>query len=174
MKSSQVSFSLRTLLLLIGVMSAALWFMTQYNTVIGEFRILDRELERDASGRVNGTITWRFTVVDTDGPASYGDAVCQLQNVAGDKLIGISVDDRFRVRYRLTDVGWLKRGDPYLMFMTRRLGIRKDEIVGNVVMQNVTQIIVRGKVSQDKSARNIDLMNQWSPKIPLGYFPLFQ
>ena len=174
MKSPSISFSLRTLLLLIGVMSAGLWLLTQYNTTVGEFHIIDRDLEQGATGRVNGAISWRFTVLDEEGPASYGDAVCQLQNVAGEKIAGIQVGDRFRVRYRLSDVGWLKRGDPYLMFMSRRLGIRKDEIVGNVVMQNVTQIIVRGKVPPNRDVGKIEQMHLRAPKNRSVCFSMFQ
>ncbi len=136
-------FNMRWLLLLVAVSACGAWFATQYGMVHGEFEILHKDMSFDESGRANGTLQWRFSRV-TAKEVRWGDAVCMIENVRKGNLENWNPGDKVRVRYRLADLGPLKRGDPFRMFMIHSLGIPEEDIVGQVILNSGSQIIVKG------------------------------
>ena len=49
------------------------------------------------------------------------------------------------MRYRQRDLGPITKENRYVVFMVNELGIRKEEIVGFVVMNGWAEVHVRGK-----------------------------
>lgn len=131
-------------MLVVMAASGLMWLSTQYGKVEARFEVVECDLSRSAGGHLNGSLQWRFARVKADGIIERSDTLLTVENVLSTKMDSLQSGDQFKVRYRLGDVGPIKKENPYVLFMTEKLGIEKDEIVGFIQMQGWSEVVVRG------------------------------
>ena len=141
-------FSLRTLMLFMLAAGVGSFLFNQYVMDRARFKVLEVQLEEE-DGYLNGGVSFRCSRYDRQtGFVEYADTVLQIQNVSNSKLMDLKADDEFVVHYRHRDFGPLPRENRYVLFMVRKLGISKDEIVGFVQLDGWAEVLIRGKGSE--------------------------
>lgn len=144
-KTRPRNFSLKFLMFGVVVASVLMWLATQYGKVEAQFEIVSCDLNRASGGHLDGSLQWRYARVKANGNIERSDTLLTVENIQSGKMVGLKSGDQFKVRYRLSDLGPIKKENPYVLFMTQELGIEKDEIVGFIQMDGWSEVVVRGK-----------------------------
>ncbi len=144
------SFGLKSLLFSVVLVSACLWFATQYGKVEGRFEIIECDLVASADGHLNGSLQWRYSRVRSDGELEQADTSLPVENLSSVKLSRVKAGDQFVVRFRLDDLGPIKKESATVIFMTEKLGIPKDEILGFIQMDGWSEAIVKSRNPEPK------------------------
>jgi len=137
-------FSLRSmfamvLIAVIGTLSAQ-----RYITNTARFEVLETDLFVDG-GYLSGSMSFRCSQLDDRDNIEYSDSVLRIANLSDTSMKTLVAGDEFFVNYRDRDVGPIKKENRYVIFMTRELGIQKDEIVGFVQLDGWAEVHIRGK-----------------------------
>ena len=123
-----ISFSLRTLLLLMALAAVGCFFISKYYVVHrARFEILETDVALE-EGSVNGAVSVRCSRLNDLDNIEYADVVIYIQNISDTRVLDLKEGDEFFVRYRHNDFGPVKAQNRYFLFMDRELGIRRDEI----------------------------------------------
>lgn len=134
-------FSLRAVLLWLALLSGVIWAATEYGKTNVNFRILETDLRQVGDGLTSGTMMWAYD----DGGDSTSETVLMVDSIDCDRLERVSVGEDFTIRHRASDNLLFARQNPLVLFLIRKLQIRKQDIVGFVELDGQSQVIVRGK-----------------------------
>lgn len=140
----RIAFSLKTLLLFMFVAAIGSYFFKQVIMDRARFKVLETLVEVE-DGYLSGSFSFRCSRFTKKGFVEWDDTVLRVENIADTKMETLKVDDEFVIHYRHRDLGPLKKENKYVLFMTRELGIRKDEIVGFVQLDGWAEVVIRGK-----------------------------
>ena len=146
MKKRIVQFNLKWLLVLVAITACLVWSVTQLGMVTAHFEIKENFLESRGDS-VIGRLWYRFARTRENAAPEYFDFVCTISNLKRPQLLELKTGDKFRLRYRLYDIGPLKQQNPYTMFLTDKLGIDKDLIKGYANFDGWTEVVVVGAKS---------------------------
>ncbi len=140
-------FSLKWLLVAVAMSAVVLWLTTQLGMVTGHFEIKENLLQLQGDS-VAGELTYRFARPRADDAPETYYFVCSIANLSNPKLLDLKPGDKMKVRYRLYDIGPFKKQNPYEMFLTDKLGIKKEYLKGWAYLEGLTgdwvQIAVNG------------------------------
>ena len=112
--------------------------------VVGHFEIKENNLRLDERGMVRGRILYRFARTRADQPPESYDFICTITNLDQPELLKLEPGQKFRMRYRLYDVGPFPKQNVYAKFLTDGLKFRKEDIVGHAQMAAWTEVVVDG------------------------------
>ena len=137
-------FNLKTLLSLTAVLAICAGYLTQWGFEEALFEVKSNELVLDEAGIVRGDLTCVCSLPGED-PTRM---ICRVEQSLDASLVKFAVATVIRVRYRRwPPLGLFDKQDPYGMFLTAKLGIAADDIVGQIKMSDESIVIVRQKLS---------------------------
>jgi len=142
--SPNVQFSLRGLLIAMVVAAAVCWLADRYISDRAHFKILETDLRLEGE-HVAGAISFRCSRWNDNDNIEYSNTVLYVKEIANTEMLKVEVDDQFNIRYRARDFGPIANQNPYVLFMIRELGIKKEEIIGFVQLDGWAEVHVRGK-----------------------------
>ena len=138
------TFSLKSLLIMMVAVAAGCWMLDRYLSDRARFEILETNIQVEGE-HLSGSLSFRCNRFNERGNIEYSDTVLWLERITDSQIESLQVGDEFKVRYRQRDLGPITKENRYVVFMVNELGIRKEEIVGFVVMNGWAEVHVRGK-----------------------------
>ena len=140
-------YGIRFLLALMVVFSVIIWIYTQLGFENAHFEIVAAETIQDESGLVSGQINYRMDLKDS----SYAFFMMNISPIEAPQLMDIKKGDEFKVNFRSRPAWPIKNEDPHRAFITGRLGIDNDLIIGYVILSDHSRIAIgRGGVGSGK------------------------
>lgn len=136
--------SLRWLLVIVAVAAGLMWVITQAGMKTALVEVKSCELRTDEQGLVRGRFTWRFQELK-DGTAAYSDFLCSVSRLDNDAVKRLREGDRFRLRFRDTQIGPLPKSDKYGLFLTESLQIDDSEIIGWTIFEDYVEVVIAGQ-----------------------------
>lgn len=137
-----VRFNLKWLLALVTVIGAIFAIATQVGMGTAEFEVWANELELNERGLVKGRLCCGYSGTESDSAAPWPFDI-EINNVEETDLTRIKPGKKIEVRYRMIELGPLKKQDPFQMYL-RRIGVDTNDVVGHVVTETGTKVIVDG------------------------------
>ena len=159
-RSPLVSFSLRTLLLLMALAAVASYFIAPYYVVHrSRFEILETQLELE-DGFVNGAVSFRCSRLNELDNIEYVDVIVYVENISNTRMMHLKPGDEFFIRNLNRDFGPLKAQNRFHLFMIRELGIQSDEIDYFIEYSGWGELHVKGKVPDSLDSRTSDRLSK--------------
>lgn len=114
------------------------------------FEVLETDLHLDG-GYLSGSVSFRCSRLNERNNIEHADTVLYVEHLRDLSMQSLAAGDEFVVSYRHRDFGPIKKQNRYVIFMTRELGILKEEIVGFVLLAGWAEVHVRGKADAKPS-----------------------
>lgn len=142
-------FSIRMMLVVVAICAGLIWLTTEYGKIECRFTIVGSDLTATAERRYSGTVRWQYCraadVRSAAGQQQKRETVLLVDHIHSNRISHLNDGDVFEVRYRPADNLLFEKENPFILFLTRKLGIPQDEIVGFVELEGESQVIARGK-----------------------------
>lgn len=138
------SFSLRTLFVLMLLSVIGIFLIQRHITNRARFEVLETDFSVDG-GYLSGSMSFRCSQLNQWDNIEHADTVLRVEHLGDLSMQNLQAGDEFFIRYREFDFGPIKKQNRYVMFMTRELGILKEEIVGFVQLDGWAEVHIRGK-----------------------------
>ena len=136
-------FSLKWLLIIVAVSAGLMWAATQLGMVTAHFEIKKNKLRREGNSVV-GQLEYRYSRPQPNMAPETIYFVCSITNLPQPDLLDLKEGDKWKLRFRLYDVGPFKKQNVSEMFLTDKLGFDQDDIQGYVEYENYVQVVING------------------------------
>ena len=120
----------------------ALAIATQVGMGTAKFEVWANDLKLNERGLVNGRLSCGYSGTESDSPDPWPFDV-EISNVSERELTQIKPGRRVEVRYRMVALWPLKKQDPFEIYL-RRIGVDADNVVGHVITNSGTKVIIDG------------------------------
>ena len=141
-------FTIRSVLVVVVLVSTVIGVAAEYGKTHARFQILEAEMRQLGGGLSSGTLMWTHEFeeeVAEEEVNSRRETLLIVDSAKCDRLCAIAAGDEFTIRFRSHENLLFAKQNPFVMFLTRKLQIRKQDIVGFVELDGQSQVIVRGK-----------------------------
>ena len=141
-------FKLKSLLVIVTLLSILVAVSTQIGTTDAHFEFIENDLTVDDRGRVNGKIRWSFRDrFHQETKAWLFDCTVNhlpLEPEVYKRLISLSPGAQRTIRYRYRELGPLKKQDPFANYISQDLGIDAAFIKGYTMFDGWTEVTING------------------------------
>jgi hypothetical protein len=139
----KLRFNLKWMMVVVAFAGAAMALVTQIGMDVAEFEVRENNLSLNDDGLVEGELSLGYESDEFHG-ASW-PFECKMTNISLTSLLDLKPGSKTKVRYRVSDLGPLKKQEPCAYFLTRHLGINQSDIVGYVTFKGATELVINGK-----------------------------
>ena len=140
----QMRLGLRTVLFLVAGLAVLLGVYVQWGRAEATFEVWENDLQLDAEGRISGILTCGYRGPGT-GEDQAWPLVFEIHRVPRCAALELQPGRQRRIAFRYQPWWPLQAEDPFAFFVRRELGIPADRIVGHVVTDEETQIVIQGR-----------------------------
>ena len=137
----KLRFGLKTLIATMILASVLVWIYTQLGFRNAHFEIIAAGMMQDSNGRVTGQINYRMDLLGNES-AEYGFYAMMIGPIEASQLLEIEKGNEFNVSFRGRQMWPMKREDPHRAFITRRLGLDDELIIGYATMSDHKRIAI--------------------------------
>lgn len=136
-------FNLNRMLIVIAVLGFLLAVGTQFGRGTAQFKVIENKLVSSSNDLVNGRLVCSYVGTESQTETPWPIEI-EIQRHPNLDLVKIKTGQTIDVRYRMIELGPLKKQDAFEIFLNR-LGVKSNEVMGHVITGEHTKVIVMGQ-----------------------------
>lgn len=144
-----IRFKLRSLLIVVAVVAISFGVLTRVGTSNAQFEFIENSLVVDDQQRISGKIRWSYRDEIRNETKAW-QFICSVKNLKLNpenyrRLLAYQPGDQTNVNYRYLGFGPFKKQDPFTYYVSKKLGIDEESIVGYAWFDGWTEVVINGR-----------------------------